>query len=160
MWLAAVKLLGGVRATAFALALLAALGALGVQSWRLNGAGEELATLRAEIRAQKIAAQVVADLKTAEVAELAARLEEQSNEANAELDRVLADLAGERRLRSRFRCPTAAPETPGAPAGSDGAGEGGLSHADATVLVRFAAECDAVARRLTGAQDYIRAIQR
>jgi len=157
---ALVKLLGGVRASVFAAVALVALAAAGIQSWRLSGAEAELVALDQRAKAEAAVAAENLRLKTAEIKALQAKFKEIEDEAQAERDRLLADLAdGRRRLRERFQCP-AAPAPAGAAGGGDGAGQGGLLAADGEFLVRFAAECDAVARRLTLAQDYIESIQR
>lgn len=82
-----------------------------------------------------------------------AQLKQEQAHAQAESDRTVADLrAGRLRVRDHFTCPARVPETPTGAPGSDGAGEGGLSDADAEFLVRLAADADATAQRLTACQ--------
>lgn len=157
---AVVKLLGGWRATAAVAAALLALAALGVQSWRLDSAHDALAKYRSDATAIFAAQAESLRLKNAEITELRREFKETEDEARADKERLLADLAsGRERLRKRFTCPANAGPAASA-GGSDGAGEGGLSRADAEFLIRFAGECDAVARRLTLAQDYVDSLTR
>lgn len=81
------------------------------------------------------------------------------NEAiNNEKDSILADLRNaNRRLRTRFTCPsTSVPGTPSPTASSDGAEGGGLLVADAEFLVRLAAEADARVKQLTACQNVLK----
>ena len=69
---------------------------------------------------------------------------------NAGAFRLRRDLAG---------CQNRVPDDPRAASGDHGTGEGGLSAARQGVVIRVAAECDAVANKLRAAQDYIRAVR-
>jgi hypothetical protein len=78
-----------------------------------------------------------------------------------EMETIIADRdAGTLRLRDDLRgCRAQLPGDPPTPSGDHGAGGGGLSEARQGVLIRVAAECDAVVNRLRAAQGYIRALQ-
>lgn len=160
MWLAFVKLVGGARATAFLLAAVALGAAVGVQTWRLDHAHGKIEQAKAEIFA---ANQVAAETKRrseAEIKELRAEYEQEKADGQVQLDRALADLHAERRLRQRFRCPAGEAGSAGAAAGGDAAPEGGLLDSDVEFLLRLGAEADDVVRQLTLCQDYVRTITR
>ena len=160
MSLAFVKLLGGVRATAFAAVALVALAGLGLQSARLSSAKTELEARDAQIVALNAAAAEAKRRAESEVADVRAEYARSEADAKAELDRLVGELGRERRLRQRFRCPAPEAGTAGAPEGSDAAPQGGLLDADAEFLVRFAADADGVVRQLTACQNYVKAVTR
>lgn len=157
---AIVKVLGGWRASAFALAALLGLLAAGVQSVRLS---DTQAKLAASERDAAQAAAYAAEQTTK--ASEAARKEEQAraryiagidaayqkglNDAQRKADAVVADLrAGNLRLREQWRgC-----EARGVSGAAPGAGEpdaaADLRAAGAADLVRAAAEADAQIRGL------------
>lgn len=160
MWLAFVKLVGGYRAAGFLLAAVALGAAVGVQTWRLEAAHGKIEQAKAEIFAANQVAAEVKRRSEAEVKELRAEYEKEKADGQAQLDRALADLYSERRLRQRFRCPAAEAGSSEAPAGGDAAPQGGLLDEDAEFLVRLAAEADGVVRQLSLCQDYVRTITR
>ena len=152
-----IRLLGGWRASAFALALVLALGATGVQTYRVHAAQQDLVALETKLEQQKLASwqelmkarEMYSAALNTKRGEYAALLED----ANAKLAVASARIAaGE--LRPRFRCPSVAAQ-PGSATGSDG-GEGrGLLDTDAEFLVRLAAEADRNTHQLKLAQDTI-----
>lgn len=160
MWRAFVKLVGGVRAAVFLFAAVALGAAVGVQTWRLEDAHGKIEQAKAEIFAANQVAAEIRRRSEAEVRELRAEYEKEKADGQAQLDRALADLHSERRLRQRFRCPAPEAGFAGASGGGDAAPQGGLLDEDAEFLVRFAAEADGVVRQLTLCQDYVRAITR
>lgn len=87
----------------------------------------------------------------AEYAAIAARFLAEQKEADENHDRVVAGLrAGSIRVRDRLRCPAPAgmPQAPADSGRTAQAGEGGLSVADAEVVLRAGADADAIARQL------------
>lgn len=151
--------LGGLRATVFAALALALLVAAGVQTWRLGGAQDALAALqlaatRAEADAQRDAREQERE-HAQQFAAIAGRLVTENENAEAEVDRLLAGLRdGTERLRRRFQCP-AAPGVPGAAAGAGGGGEAaeaGFGAADAAVALRIARDGDDAIRQLSACQ--------
>jgi hypothetical protein len=161
---ALVKLLGGYRATAFA--LLAVLAVAACFFLRANEAADHLRADAAEQRAQSLASDL-RDTKAALSAEraqraaaetIAAKYEQDKSNAQAASDRVVADLrAGRERFRSLWAECASRPAggVPGAPAGaSEPDGQADDRAASAGRIVRAAAECDAQVR---GLQALIRA---
>lgn len=168
---AVIGALGGVRAAVFAGLCALLLAAVGVQSWRLDSAQDDLAAEQLKVaQATAVAAIAARDAEsdaraqerrhTEEFAALSGRLVQENEDAHAEVDRLLAGLRdGTQRLRARFQCPTA-PGVPGAPAGaggSDAAADAGLRGADAEFLVRESERADDVVRQLTTCQALLQA---
>jgi len=118
---------------------------------------------------QKAADKVIVDTATAAarttesrqaglIAGATAQLKKDNADAQATLNRTIADLRrGTVRVRDRFTCQGAMPQAAGSASGSHPAGQGGLSVQDAEFLVRFAGEADAIASRLTACQRVIAA---
>lgn len=78
-------------------------------------------------------------------------------------DSIISELrSGNLKLRQRFQgsrtCPAESGNTDSS-SNSHAAGGGGLSNADAEFLIRFAGQCDATARQLKSAQDYIKSLE-
>lgn len=94
------------------------------------------------------------------VAIIEGQLHDQQQQAQADRDRLLADIdSGAVRVRDRFTCP-AAGGMPGAAtsAGQRDAGKvGGLRREDVRFLVRLANEADAVTRQLQACQQILQA---
>lgn len=115
---------------------------------------------KAEYSANLAALQEAHRAKEAQLNANAQRIEDQLAQAQkgalTELDATLSSLRSDNlRLRQRFTgCRV--PETSQASGGNDGAGEGGLSHADEEFLVRIVAEADRVANKLAACQGYVR----
>jgi hypothetical protein len=146
---ATVALLGGWRASAFALAALILMLATGVQTLRLHyveGRNTKLAqalgkaTADAEIAARKAEAE-----KAQAIATIAGKYEQDKREADEAQKRLVDGLrAGAVRLQNRWRgCVSGTPSSPGEPdAAADDREQG------AADLVRAAAEADATIRAL------------
>ena len=105
---ATVALLGGWRATVFALATVVALTATGVQTARLHYQEDRNAKLAAALGKAQADAQVAARKAEAEkaqaIAAIADRYEQDKREADEAQKRLVADLrAGNVRLQDRWR---------------------------------------------------------
>lgn len=153
-----------------AYAALALLGLFALGGWYLHHVGYASGALDNKVRAAELA-QHVAELATeaseaarkaeraqaAAFAALARDYEQDKINAQANADRVIADLrAGHLRLRKQWTCP-AADRVPRSPTGagiSDAGAE--LRAAGAADLVRVGDECDAQVLRL---QQAVRAMQ-
>lgn len=146
---ATVALLGGWRASAFALAALVLLLATGVQTLRLNyveGRNERLAQALGQATADaQIAARKAEAEKAQAIATIAGKYEQDKREADEAQKRLVADLrAGNLRLQNRWRgCVSDVAAT---------AAERDAATADreqgAADIVRAAAEADATIRAL------------
>lgn len=165
---AIIAILGGKRATAFAIAAVLALGLAGIQTLRLSHAQAALADARA-LAAEQDAALAEANRLASERArriehELSTRIdavagayERGKQDAQRTADRVAADLrAGNLRLRDEIRA-LAARGLPGDPAAAGelaAAAERGEAYLGAAVGV--GADCDAAQRALIDAYDAAR----
>ncbi len=160
-----IAILGGVRATAFAVFAVAALILAGVLSHKLRGAAETISAITLQA-AQNKAALAAAQVEASEEARLkeitAARAanavadayERGKQDAQAAGDRVAADLrAGNLRLQDRWRGCEAGrvSATAGSPGESDAAAD--ERAASAGRIVAAADQCDA---QVKGLQDFIR----
>lgn len=156
---------GGWRALAF---LLLALLVAGVAKLGMDQRDAARAALTEHLWAdQATAAKQQADMQAAmdrQRADLAAQQQDFENRRQArehEVENLLADArAGTVRLRERFTCPagTGVSGAAGAAGTAVDAAPRGLSAADADFLVRFAAECDAVAAERNLGQRYARTV--
>ena len=150
---ALVSLLGGWRATAFALLAVFA-GAFGLfRTWQLEHTRAELSDAKADIAQQaaaaEAAARVIEQKISAATAAAAANYEKGKSDAQAAADGVVAALRADNlRLRQAWRCPAAAsvPAAPVAAGGVDAATDDRSESAGR--IVRAAAECDAQVRAL------------
>jgi hypothetical protein len=148
----------GARGVALAVALLAALAFGWLQTQRLAGARADLVTLQGwldKARADALEAKLTREAEhRAALEAVRATYEQELTHAEAEHNRLVADLrAGTVRLRRELRCPPAA-DLPGAAtgaAGSDGHPE--VWGEIAAAAVRVGDECDA---QLRAAQAVIR----
>lgn len=167
---AVIALIGGVRATMFAVLALALGTAAGIQTWRLDHAQAAQAKAeKAAVTAQFAASESARkeEQSRAQAVDAIARAYERGrSDGKAAADNVLAGVAdGTYVLRDRFRCPASRPagEIAAGPSGRDGAEGAGLSDTDVQFFVRFAADADDVVRQLTACQAVIeadRAIQK
>lgn len=162
------------------LAVLAALVAVWTAGYRFRAhiADADIATLnathastlsaldlahRTQLQALTDAARATEQRLVADMAALDQQYNQEMTDAQRETDAALAAVrAGELRLRNRFTCPVASPGVgvPGVAAGTgggDAAESGGLQREDAIVLVRLAAEADAVVRQLAACQAIVTA---
>jgi hypothetical protein len=164
---ALIELLGGIRASIFALLATLALAACGVQSWRLDHA--QASAARAAASADKAALASEHAARTEEqtraryIAGVDAAYERGKADAQAQVAGVLDDVrAGRYVLRDRFKCPAirSAPAPPGAARVSDAAAPAVLSGEDVQFLVRFAGDADAVRGQLQACQAVIEADRR
>lgn len=156
---------GGWRALAFLLLALLVAGVAKIGMDQRDAARHDLA---AHVQAdQAAAAQQQADMQAArdrQHSELAAQQQDFENrrlQRESEVDRLLADArTGAVRLRQRFTCPAGAavPAAAGTAGAADDGAPRGLSAADAEFLVRFAAQCDAVAAERNLGQRYARTV--
>lgn len=154
---AIVELLGGWRATAFAVIALFALSATGVQSLRVRGAEAAMtAHLAADAKATadaQIAARTQEYEAAVASAKVAADYEKAKQDAQAKSDSLIADLrAGTVKLRDRWNACKASVSAIGAAASEPDAAAADRA-ASAERIVRAAADADALIRAL---QDYIR----
>lgn len=160
--LAAVLKIFGLPGSIALAAALVLLAGVGVQSWRLDSAQDQVAAFKLE-KAEAETAAAAAKLAHSEelrsiektyadnLLGIAEQLQKEENDASAEVDRLLAGLAaGTQRLHARFSCPPAGNGAPGNPAaaGADQAGGAGLLPADADFLVRESKRADDAARDL------------
>jgi len=158
MWTLALRLLG-YRAAAFALLAVLACGAAGVQTVRLHHAQNAAkrateSSLAAALKASE-AARAEEQTRARYIAGVADAYDKGKADAQAQGERVAADLrAGNLQLRQRWQgCE--ARHVPGAPAGAVEPDAGADDRAaSAGRIVRAAAECDAQVR---GLQALIRA---
>ena len=152
---ATVAMLGGWRATVFALATVVALTATGVQTERLHYQEGRNAKLAAALGKAQVDAQIQARKAEQEKAQAIAAIADQyeQDKANAQkaADRTIADLrAGNLRLQNRWRgCVPGTPASPGEPDAAAADREQGAAD-----IVRAAAEADAQIRAL---QDIVKA---
>ena len=103
--------------------------------------------------AATIAARNTEARHRAEYKAIADRFLAAQDKANADYKTTIAGLrAGSLRVRDRFRCPAGVSQAPAGARSADDAGPGGLQPADAEFLVRFAADADAIARKLNALQ--------
>ena len=163
---ALVALLGGWRATGFAVVALMLGAALWVQNERLEAA--RVGRAETEVaRALAVAAAEHAAREAEQTLQKAMNVADNQyqrglKDGKAAADRLLADRdAGRVQLRDKFRCPASVP-VPGEP-GTAGVGDGGegavLSRADQDFLVRLAEEADRNTRQLAACQAVIRAYE-
>jgi hypothetical protein len=164
---ALIELLGGVRASIFALLATLAIGACGVQSMRLHHAQNEAKrsaqTAVAATLAASESARAEEQTRSRYIAGVDAAYERGKAYAQAQVAGVLDDVrAGRYVLRDRFKCPAirSAPAPPGAASVSDAAAPAVLSGEDVQFLVRFAGDADAVRGQLQACQAVIEADRR
>ena len=140
------------------LALLALAGLYG--HTRYNAGQAEVQTrwdAQEAVYAQQRAAATIAARNTearhrAEYKAIADRFLAEQDKADADHKTTISGLrAGTLRVRQRFTCPGVS-EAPAGAGSADDPGPGGLQPADAEFLVRFAAEADAIARKLNALQ--------
>jgi hypothetical protein len=156
------KICGGVRGALLALALTLSLGALGVQTYRVNAEQRAHAASLAEAEKQRVMQWMVfADAQS----KYHAALNKTRGEYVAKLEEAQTQLAAaQRRIAAgsvlpRFKCPAPAVTGSGSATGSDGGEERGLLDADGDFLVRLASEADRNTNQLKAAQDTITALQ-
>lgn len=141
---------------------LAAVGALAVMQWmaasslraKLDSAQAD--SVKAQLKDEKDARDVERR-HAADMTALEAQLTKENTDALVARDNLIADLRADRvRVRERFTCPKQAATAGASPARSDDPAQGGLSSADAELLLRIGAEADDVVRQLTTCQAVIR----
>jgi Tfp pilus assembly major pilin PilA len=152
-----VELLGGIRATIFAvlaalLLIVAAVQHVEVRHYKVaaTGAKAEVVAIKAANAAELAAQRAIADAKEKARAAATAAAERQMMQDNADADQKYKDTiaglrAGTVRLRHEWTCPVL-PRTTTTPESSDA--DTVLREQDASNLVRLAAEADAQIRAL------------
>jgi hypothetical protein len=161
---ALIALLGGYRAAVFALLMVLACGATGVQTLRLhhaqNAAKRAVDSSMAAALAASEAARTEEQTRARYMAGVANAYDKGKADAQAAVAGVLDDVrAGRFVLRDRFRCPAirSAPAPPASADIGDAAAPAVLSGDDVQFLVRFAGDADGVRQQLIACQAVVAA---